>query len=89
MMKHQPKPGMLPAGTNYCFCAACGEYFRGVTGFDRHRKDGKCLEPGSIVRERGNRAGEPYLALDAQGYWRNADLYAYAATDSSQETPDD
>lgn len=44
----------LPIGTNRCYCRECGQYFSTVGNFDRHRKDGACLDPanrGLICRD--------------------------------------
>ena len=36
---HSPKPSnlTLPAGSRFCKCTACGEYFSGERPFDSHR----------------------------------------------------
>ncbi len=62
----------LPPGTNYCRCAACGEYFGGVSAFDLHRvgaaEDRACLPPAQV----SNRQSEPVLRLNNRGYWVSA-----------------
>ena len=45
-------------GFNRCLCFACRELFGGVTGFERHRRDGGCVDPAS--------AG---LRKNDSGYW--------------------
>ena len=59
----------LRPGTNFCKCAACGEYFGGVKAFELHRvgsgRDRACLAP-SVVRDKQNR---PVLKLNDRGYW--------------------
>lgn len=50
---------MLPDGTNYCQCAACDAYFSTPSNFERHRKQGVCLDPAT--------AG---LVLGERGYWK-------------------
>jgi len=59
----------LPPGTNYCKCAACGEYFGGVSAFDLHRVgaagDRSCLHPSQV----SNRRSESVLRLNDKGYW--------------------
>lgn len=40
-------------------CAVCGETFGGVWNFDRHRKDGWCLNPESLS-----------MTPDHRGVWR-------------------
>lgn len=37
-------------------CGVCHRTFGGVTGFDRHRKDGECLTPESFGLEFRNGA---------------------------------
>ena len=58
----------LPAGTNRCQCAACGEYFGGVRAFEVHRvgptDDRACLAPAGM-RDRQLR---PLLRLNSRGY---------------------
>lgn len=51
----------LPPGTNYCKCAACGEYFNSVYSFDMHRKYGECLSVPAM-----NGKG---MQINARGYW--------------------
>lgn len=38
----------LPYGTNFCLCAACGRYFGGVNGFERHRVNFQCVDAATI-----------------------------------------
>lgn len=40
-------------------CTVCHETFGGVTGFDKHRKDGWCQNPASVD-----------LVADDRGIWR-------------------
>ncbi len=58
----------LPAGTNRCKCASCGEYFGGVRAFEVHRvgptDDRSCLAPAGM-RDRHLR---PLLRLNSRGY---------------------
>lgn len=60
---------MLPPGSNFCQCAACGEYFGGVKAFELHRvgpaTDRSCLAP-SVVSDRKNRL---LLRKNERGYW--------------------
>lgn len=63
--KSDPK---LPPGTNYCRCPTCGEYFGGVTTFDRHRV-GPAADRACLGRLAMRRAG---LSIDSKGYWRRA-----------------
>lgn len=59
---------MLRPGSNVCQCAACGEYFLSVSGFDRHRvgppEDRRCLS-NAEMRRKG-------MALDACNRWTRA-----------------
>lgn len=48
----------LPPGTNFCLCSACGRYFGGVNGFERHRVKFQCVDPATIG-----------LELNPRGYW--------------------
>lgn len=65
-MASDPK---LPVGTNYCKCSACGAYFGGVAGFDKHRRgvypDRVCLPPSQVA----DKKGRPLLRLNERGYW--------------------
>lgn len=54
----QPITPRLPPGTRYCKCPACGRFFGGVSGFDRHRVNAACVDPASVG-----------LELNARGYW--------------------
>lgn len=45
----------VPAGTH---CGVCHETFGGLGGFDRHRRDGWCLDPSTLGME------------DMAGVWR-------------------
>lgn len=38
------------SGTRLAHCAACHRTFGGVSGFDDHRKDGQCIDPGTLKR---------------------------------------
>jgi len=42
------KCGARWSGMQTSHCARCHQTFGGVGGFDRHRKDGKCLVPVDI-----------------------------------------
>lgn len=48
----------LPTGTNHCLCSACGRYFGGVNGFERHRVKFLCVDPATLG-----------LVLNDRGYW--------------------
>ncbi len=62
---------MLPPGTNFCQCAACGEYFTTPAAFDMHRRWGEdkktrlCVSPMRLV----TKSGAPRLVKNAKGYW--------------------
>ena len=59
----------LPIGTNFCKCAACGEYFTNETNFDMHRRENAgtryCTHPSELL----TKAGKARLSLNAKGYW--------------------
>jgi hypothetical protein len=52
---------MLPPGTRYCLCRACGRYFGGETGFNFHRQGMVCCDDATLGAE-GYRINE-------RGYW--------------------
>lgn len=60
---------MLPVGSNYCKCGACGEYFGGANAFAKHRiknaGGGLCVPPSDVR----NRKNELVLELNSKGYW--------------------
>ena len=58
----------LPVGKNYCKCSGCGEYFGGVSGFDKHRVDRACIHPSAVA----DKQGKPILTLNNRGYWVRA-----------------
>lgn len=49
--------GARANGRAYAHCAKCHETFSGVTGFDRHRRGGECLDPATIGMIRTTRFG--------------------------------
>lgn len=51
--------------TRVCHCAACCETFSVLVHFDRHRRNGQCLDPSTIRTQEG----QPLLRLDKRGYW--------------------
>lgn len=57
---------MLPPGSNFCQCSACGRYFLNPRAFDVHRigpaTDRGCM-PTPCMRDAG-------LERDPRGYWR-------------------
>ncbi len=38
-----------------CRCAACDETFSGITTFDQHRVEGRCVNPAEVGLEIQNR----------------------------------
>jgi len=52
-------------GLSFAHCSACHRTFSSVTGFDRHRVAGRCVDP-AIMR---TKKGEPVMRLEA-GAWR-------------------
>jgi len=55
---------MLPVGSRYCECSACGRFFNSPGGFDQHRSgpysDRACLDPIELG-----------MVLNDKGYWMN------------------
>lgn len=47
-----------PSPTN-AHCSACHVTFGAVSGFDRHRRGGECLDPAGLA-----------MHTDARGVWR-------------------
>lgn len=68
-----------PSPTN-AHCSSCHVTFGSVSGFDRHRRGGECLDPRQLAMHR-----------DARGVWRmdgaRADLVEHHARLASGETP--
>jgi hypothetical protein len=52
MSKHEGCKMPTPAQAH---CSVCHRTFSGVTGFDRHRKNGQCLEPSALGMTEVNR----------------------------------
>jgi hypothetical protein len=51
-----------------CHCTSCHRTFGGLTGFDMHRKDGKCLDPQDL----GMKITEAGIWIrDLGGKWPN------------------
>lgn len=46
-------------GLNACHCTGCHKTFKSLSGFDKHRRDFKCLDPLEIGME-----------MDSRGIWR-------------------
>jgi hypothetical protein len=63
------KDPKLPFGSNFCLCADCGEYFRSVKAFERHRRGSHRIE-GDRRCTRIPDMGSLGLSLDSKGYWR-------------------
>lgn len=42
-------------GMKMAHCPSCHETFSTPANFDRHRKNGKCVEPTSVGLEKGSR----------------------------------
>ena len=45
-------------GLSVCHCTGCHRTFKGVLGFDRHRKKFTCLDPADIGME-----------MNEKGFW--------------------
>ena len=50
-------------GLAQAHCSQCHQLFSGITSFDRHRRNGKCLDPAKIK----NADGELVLELRTNG----------------------
>lgn len=59
----------LTPGSNYCRCSACGEYFRSVRAFDKHRAGSFSADRRCLTRAEMSECG---LELHRRGYWRFA-----------------
>lgn len=51
--------GAVWGGHSTCHCPTCHRTFSSISGFDRHRVQGTCLDPSLLDYER-----------DARGIWR-------------------
>jgi hypothetical protein len=58
----------LPVGSSRCLCRSCGAHFSNVRAFEKHRRNGACVDPASVG-----------LALRA-GIWRRGDGGRYPHT---------
>lgn len=47
-LPHACRCGARWSGGGTAHCSACHRTFGGVAGFDRHRRDGACLDPTGI-----------------------------------------
>lgn len=47
-LPHSCRQGHRWAGSRTCHCPTCHRSFSGVTHFDRHRRNGQCLDPHSV-----------------------------------------
>lgn len=50
-------------GTAMAHCPTCHETFSGITGFDRHRSNGRCRKPGSVGLELRTNGAAPVWAF--------------------------
>lgn len=57
-------------GTKAAHCATCHETFTGPSHFDRHRHDGKCLEPAGIGLVLVERAGWTAWGTEMDENWK-------------------
>jgi len=45
--------GLVWTSLTECHCAKCHRHFGGVAGFDMHRKGGECVDPATLLTEKG------------------------------------
>lgn len=57
-MSHEIRDRLYPFKGNECGCPTCYRIFTGEKAFDRHRKEGQCVDPASMS-----------LTLDWKGRW--------------------
>jgi hypothetical protein len=57
-------------GMVMCHCAGCHNTFSSLGLFDRHRRGGRCREPGSCVL---GKDATPAMRQDARGVWVGAE----------------
>lgn len=61
---HCPRCPVRWSGANTGHCGACHRTFTGVIAFDKHRVRGKCVNPETILNQKGERV----LALTSRAY---------------------
>jgi hypothetical protein len=73
----RPTPSQAHCGSG------CHQTFGGVTGFDAHRRAGRCLDPATITKDGG-------MHLDQNGIWRwngrTPNPHARSARESAPQT---
>lgn len=53
-----------------CTCAACGQVFGGLDGFEQHRNKGRCLSPFEL-HEKGLRVKNGHWIRPYKSVWRS------------------
>lgn len=61
----------------HCGSESCHRTFGGVSGFDAHRRGGRCIDPATITKDGG-------MHLDANGIWRWNRRSSYPHADSAR-----
>lgn len=54
-MPHSCRCGRRWDKLKTCHCCVCHRTFTAITGFDRHRRNGKCLDPATVGLVDANR----------------------------------
>lgn len=49
-------------------CSGCGRNFGGLTAFDKHRDEGKCLDPESLGLVRNDK-GDWGMSTEGKEWW--------------------
>ena len=68
------------AGMLHAHCPTCHRHFGSVSGFDRHRVNGKCLDPGTLTDRHGNPVleqrhgphGVTWVRVGREHHWDNS-----------------
>jgi hypothetical protein len=62
------------AGLAEAHCSACHLHFKSDSGFDRHRRDGRCLTPVELAMPRGKAQKPTLVPIERRGatYWVTA-----------------
>jgi hypothetical protein len=66
-------------GTSKCHCSAenCHRLFSSVAMFDRHRVNGRCVDPATLIITSRDKSQRPTMRL-VDGVWCNGDEFVNA-----------